>query len=128
MAVDHGTDISCVSDVDAAAVEVSGRLCLAQAIARRLTTPRGRLLDDPNYGYDLTQFVNDDLAPADLAKIRAFAEAECLKDERVRGVTITLTLAATGVLVVTVALVDGDGPFTLVLSVTSVTATLLNVQ
>lgn len=125
MAVDYGRDLGGVSDIDPTGLEVSGRTALAQAIARRLITPRGRLLDDANYGFDLTQFANDDLAPSDYARIRAGIEAECLKDERIFAVTASVTLTA-NVLVVTVALTDADGPFTLVLGVSSVTATILS--
>lgn len=64
---DYGTDLSCVVDLDAGLAEVTGNTLLAQALARRLITPRGGLLDDPNYGYDLTQFLNADIGPTDLA-------------------------------------------------------------
>jgi phage baseplate assembly protein W len=120
MPTDYGSDLSCVSDLDPGALEVSGRKALAQSIARRLTTPRGRLIDDPNYGFDLTQFIDADLGPADLAQIKAQAEAECLKDERVAAATVTLQFIA-NVLNVTVVLQDRSGPFALVLSINNVT-------
>jgi phage baseplate assembly protein W len=121
-----GRDLSCLQDLDATGLEVSGRTVLAQAVLRRLITPRGRLIDDANYGFDLTQFIDDDLGPADLARIRAGIEAECLKDERVAVVTAKVTLTA-GVMVVTVNLTDSAGPFTLVVAVSAITATILSV-
>lgn len=121
-----GTDLSCVQDMDAAGAEVSGRTCLAQAIARRLSTPRGRLIYDPNYGYDLTGEINDDVSPADIARITSNVNAECLKDERVVSTTVTATFA-NSTLVVTIVLTDGQGPFVLVLAVTSVSVSLLAV-
>jgi len=124
---DFGTDLSCVSDLDATGAEVSGRLLLGQSLARRLQTPRGRLLEDANYGFDLRQYVNADLSPTDIARIRTGVEAECLKDERVLGATATVTLTS-NVLIVTVLLQDAAGPFSLVLSVTAVTTTVLNVS
>ena len=123
---DYGTDLSCVSDLDPTGAEISGRVLLGQALSRRLTTPRGRLLEDANYGFDLRQFVDDDLAPVDLAQIRSSIEAECLKDERVLAATATVTLT-NNVLIVSVNLQDAAGPFPLVLSVTAVTTTVLSV-
>lgn len=122
---DLGTDFACIKDFSPDLALATGRACLAQAIARRLITPRGGLIDDPNYGYDLTQFVNDDLDVPDLARIEANTVAECNKDERVSSTTVKLTLAASGLLIVTVSLEDSAGPFSLVLSVTDVTIQIL---
>lgn len=83
MAVDFGTAWSCVTDLTMPAVLVSGNQVVAEAIARRWQTPRGRLIDDPSYGFDLSDYLNDDLAPADLARIGAQAAAEAAKDQRV---------------------------------------------
>jgi hypothetical protein len=124
--VDFGTDLSCVSDLTPNMAEVSGNTVLAQAIARRLITPRGRLIDDPNYGYDLSAFLNADLGPGDVGKITANVYAECLKDERVLDAQVSVSLAL-NVLTVTVTLSTANGPFTLVLSISSVTTSLLTV-
>ena len=127
-----GIDLGCVfasnsADLDPTGIEVSGRTCLAQAIARRLLTPRGRLLDDPNYGFDVAGYMGDDLSTSDLAQIRAGIENECVKDERVEGATAELTLAANGTLLINVTLSDADGPFTLVLAVSAVSVSILSV-
>ena len=122
----YGTDLSCVTDLDPSGAEVSGRLLLGQAIARRLITPRGRLIDDANYGFDLRQFIDDDLGPADIARIQSGIQTECQKDERVLSAIATVVYSA-GTLLVTVQIQDGAGPFNLVLAVSSVTAALLSV-
>ncbi len=127
MTADLGTDLSCVSDLDATGAVVSGRRLLAEACARRLSTPRGALIDDPNYGYDLTDFVNADLGIGDLDAIQSGISSECLKDERVLACAALVTLDVDGVMTVTVQLTDGDGPFTLVLAVSDVTVDLLKV-
>ena len=126
MAVSLGSDLSCVSDIDPAGAEVSEKILLAQALARRLTTPRGRLIDDPNYGYDLSQWLNADVGPAELAQIQSQAQAECLKDERVQSATVLVTFIQ-NVMLVTVALVTASGPYSLVLSVSALTTQLLTV-
>lgn len=108
-------------------VRVTGNRIVAEAIARRLITPRGRLVDDPNYGFALSEFVNADLTPADLAQIQAGVQAECVKDQRVRSATATVILAG-AVLIATIVLTTGNGPFTLVLSVSDVSAQILQVS
>ncbi len=124
---DYGTALSCVNDIDAASRTVTGNRVVAEALARRLMTPRGRLIGYPNYGYDLTQFVNADLSPRDLAGIKVGIVAECEKDERVESVDANVVLATDGTLTVTIAVVGTKGPFTLVLGVSQVTVELLQV-
>lgn len=124
---DLGSDFHCVTDIDFNLSAVSGRTCLAEAIARRLQTPRGGLWYDADYGTDLRQFIN---SPAlNLRAVSAAAYAEILKDERVESAQVTTTMPggpSATTLTVTVSLADSAGPFTLVLSVSSLTVSLLN--
>lgn len=123
---DLGQDLDCVTDLAPTMRMVSGRTALAQAIARRLITPRGTLIDDPNYGFDVRQYLNDDLGPRDIGLISAGIVAQCLQDERVFAAQASVVLTA-GVLVVTISLTDAAGPFKLVLGVSDVTADILKV-
>ncbi len=91
---------------------------------RRWSTPRGGLVDDPNYGYDLTDAIGDDLNKSDLARMARLAGAEAEKDERVTGCDVTLTLIG-DVMMVSGKVVTAQGPFTLVVAVSQVTVTLL---
>lgn len=125
---DFGSDLSCVNDCTPDFAEVTGRILIAQRVARRYITPRGRLIDDPNFGFDMTQFVNDDLSPADIARIRAGAEAEALKDEEVLAASVSIAVSVVGLMIVTVILQDAKGPFTLVLNVSEVTVQILSVS
>ncbi len=124
---DLGHDLSCVSDLDLTGAVVSGRRLLLEACARRLITDRGTLIDDPNYGYNLTAWVNADIGPGDIDSIQSGINAECLKDERVIACSSTVAVASS-IMSVSIALVDGDGPFTLVLKVSDVTIELLTVS
>ena len=124
---DFGTDFSCVADCADDFGLATGRTVVAQAIARRFMTPRGRLIGDANYGFDLTGYVNDDLSSADLSRIASGCEAEAVKDERVISASVTVTLSVAGLLLVTCVLDTAAGPFTLVLSVTAVTVEVLKV-
>jgi phage baseplate assembly protein W len=118
-----------VTDLSSPGTYASGKRAIAEAIARRLQTPRGNLLSDPTYGYDLTAFLDADLGARDIAMITSNAQAECLKDERVAGATVTIALSATGVLVVSIAIDPSVGlPFTFVLSVSQVTVQILQVS
>lgn len=129
---DYGTDIGTVfnqfgADIDPGGVEVSGRILLGQALVRRLLTPRGRLIDDPDYGYCLTDLFSDDLGQSDLGEIQAGVDTEMLKDERVISSQTTVTFAS-GVLLVSTLIQDGTGPFTLTLAVNAVSVTVLSIQ
>jgi phage baseplate assembly protein W len=114
-----GRDLSCVSDCTPDFREVTGRRLLLEAVARRLTTTRGTLLDDPNYGFNVQDHLNDDMSQADIAAMQAGAEAECIKDERVQLATVSASLSREGVLTVDVEITDADGPFQFTLLVTA---------
>jgi len=125
MATDYGTDLSLLTDLSPTMSTVSGRTALGQALARRLQTPRGRLLKHPNYGMDLAGRINDDLSQADIAAIASDVEAECSKDERVLACTAACVFAV-GVLTVVITITDAAGPFPLVLAVSAVSVTLVS--
>lgn len=128
MATDFGTDISCYPDLDPLGTLVSGNTALAQAIARRLITPRGSLFYDTNYGTDLRLYLNEGMTNEAQSRIKSAIEAECAKDERVSSVTADVVYSsAARTLAITITLVGGSGPFSLTLAVTSLTVSLLTV-
>lgn len=92
MATDYGTDWDCVTDINPYGTTVSGPECVAQAIARRLQTPEGGLLDDPSYGYDLRALINTSLSDAEVLSVRTAVEAQCLQDERVDSAEVEVSL------------------------------------
>lgn len=121
---DHGTDLAGVSDLEITMREISGRKALAHRIARRLQTPRGGLFYDPDFGYDLRQFVSGSVLPE--GTIEASVENEALKDEGVEDVQIDVRFfTGTKRLRVFVAVNDSEGGFDFVLDVTDVTVELL---
>ena len=141
-AVAYGHDLSCrlrdvslelpdgtfytarIFDLAADLGEVDGRLGLAESLSRRLVTYAGTLIDDPDYGRDVTDYINDDLGPRDLALIASACEQEMLKDERVLNATAVATLV-NGLLVVAITVFDGAGPFKLTLTVDNVEVAVL---
>ena len=121
-----GSDLAGTTDLFADMRETSGLALLGDALYRRLITPRGRLLDDPNYGYDLTQWINADVDASDIDQMQQNIRAECLKDQRVLSATATTNLTNADVLVITIAVTTALGPFSLVLAVSAVGVTVLS--
>ena len=106
--------------------EVSGRMCAVQAWARRLITPRASLVDDPNYGYDLSDYIDADVTEQEIKEIQGGVDEELVKDERCLSCASTVTFLS-GKLRVVAVCVDADGPFKLTLEVTNVTVEVLEV-
>lgn len=128
MAVDFGSCWSCISDLTMPSTMATGFQVVAEAIVRRWQTPRGTLVGDANYGFDLTDAVNDDMDKGDLASLAHFAGAEAEKDERVLSCTVTATLLASGLLAVVGKVTTAQGPFQLVVSVSQFEVTLMQVK
>lgn len=96
-----------------------------QAIIRRWTTPRGSLYRHPEYGYDVRQWLNDDLDDADLPTIESALAEEAQADERTDSAQVSVTFAD-DVLTVTALLYAITGQaFRLVLAVGEVNTTVL---
>lgn len=126
---DYGQDFTLATDLDTTLGVSTGRLVVVEAIGRRLQTPRGRLMGDPDYGFDLAGYLNDDVTPSVIAWIQSQIEAEALKDERVVMADATVTLATSDVLTVTLALVLSDGDsFDLTITVDAVSVPVLSVE
>jgi hypothetical protein len=126
MAIDLGTDVYCIDDIDPAFAMVSGSAAVAQAIARRFDTPRGGLHYDGEYGYDLVEWMNRDISDADVYRVAVAVESEALKDERVLSADAVATYdASTETLSISLRGVCSSGPFQLVLSVDDVSVTIL---
>src|SRR6185369_2291909 len=80
---EFGIDLDCADDVDPGMREATGEYLLRQDIRWRLSTRRGLLINDPNYGIDLRDLVNADLTEDELAHIPSMVAAELDKDDRI---------------------------------------------
>lgn len=120
---DYGIDLAGVDDLSPGLTVVSGRLGLIQAIARRLITPRGGLFYDPDYGYDVRQFLSGDVRST--SEIASGVSAEAEKDERVAQASASVSFVG-NTLMISLSITDGAGPFPLVLQVSQVTVAILN--
>lgn len=122
-----GADVSCVDDLDERGREVEGEEALAEAWARRLSTPRDSLEDDdPDYALDLFSFLHRKMTAAEIASIPGQIRSELLKDERTLDVVVRLiTYEADQRLECELDGYTAQGPFKLTLTVTDVSVSLL---
>jgi len=120
---DYGTDVSTFTcgDLDDSFAPLTGIAVLAQSIARSL--------EDARYGVDLRQWLNESLEAADVYHLQQTIEAQCLADERLQGVSVSVTQPSLYELRVAIVVEPSQqGPFRLVLKVTSVTVEVLSVE
>jgi hypothetical protein len=124
-----GTDIDVLDDLPPTFRLVSGQRNLANALARRLSTPSGALAifgGDPEYGFDLRDKMNSSWTQEELAALGSQVESECRKDERVEGATVTASHnLSTSTLTVDAQIESAEGPFSLILKVSDVGIELL---
>lgn len=119
---DFGRDISTFVDVDGlldldpAWNLLSGVPVVAEAIARRISTPPGSLPDDSSYGFDVRQLLEDNLDERDEAEARAAIRLQAEADERVLSADVQLSLVDERLRIV-LRLLLAEGPFTLTLLV-----------
>ena len=128
-APDFGIDIDMTNDLPLIFGVASGQRNVANAVARRYQCPRGALVYDPEYGYDVRPFANITLTPAALSQLRSDMIAEARKDERVQDCDIVLTPPPSllGTLFANVTLTTSNGPFELILAISSVTVDILDI-
>lgn len=92
-ALGYGTDLSCTTDLTPTLSEVdpSSPLAIVEAVIRRFTTPRGALIDDPDYGLDVRGHLNRAATTNDLRALAGALRGEAQKDDRVAEANVQLT-------------------------------------
>lgn len=133
MATSFGRDISCTTELRTGRF-ASGVRLVAEAVYRRLTTPRGMLRggeEEANYGLDVTELLGSVRSAADEAALPGRIRAEVLKDERIETVDVQMTkaTAANGTIsyVIAIEATTGAGPFSLQVAASDVTVELLGI-
>lgn len=88
----YGRDLSCVTDLtpDLDEVDPQSPQGIAEAICRRFISPRGCLIEDPDYGLDLRGICNKAITYEELRELADQAQAEAKKDDRVDHAEVTL--------------------------------------
>ncbi len=128
MTIDFGTDFDCTDDLTLEMREVSGPLVLAQNVYRRLSTPRGMLLEDPDYGKDLREYLHRGLTATERAAIPGEVRAEVLKEERIASATVRVVAFSDEEMTLEIYCESAEGPFSLTLDVTATAVTLKEVR
>lgn len=127
-ALGYGSDIAMTDDagdVHADMLERRGDdpLVLAEALVRRLDTPRGSLPDDRDYGYDVRGHLNRGTTAQEIRGMSSGVHGEVTKDDRVGSARVDVTPAPDGSsLAIAIQITPADpalAPFELVLAVTS---------
>lgn len=121
-----GVDLSCVEDITATHDEVDPFSVrgISEATIRRLSTARGTLVDDVDYGLDLRAYLSRGVQRNGLGELAGAVRNEVTKDDRIESATVTAVFAGTDLstvrLQLTITPVDPLlGPFRLVLAITS---------
>jgi hypothetical protein len=128
----YGRDLVCADDLTPTLEETdpTTTASLAQDIYHRITTERGSLVDDPDFGEDVTGYLSTANTARALLSIAGRLEAEILKDDRVSTVVVELD-GNTTQLDITIVVTPQDATlvsFRMVLAVTSAAALLLEVS
>lgn len=107
----------------------SGRVLLIADVIRRISTSRGTLPDTKipttmgRYGIDLLDYVNADMTTSEIGQFSASVDAQIRQDERIINSRTSVVLAG-NILIVTINIVDGIGPFRLIVSIDTLTNNL----
>lgn len=107
---------------------VSGLPLVAQAVYRRLITPRGMVIDAPDYGYDLRSLLHKGQTPIQRAAIPGLIRSEVLKDERIATVEVEVTTFTHDMIGVAIRCETAEGPFELVLNISAAAVKLTEIR
>lgn len=118
----YGYDLWCTDDLTIGMKEIDGNdniTIVSQSIYRRLTTPRGQLIDDEDYGYDIRGLLHRGMTANQMLAIPGTIKQEILKEERIDEVNVKIVSAnvTTGKLTLEVEGIAQEEPFTLTISV-----------
>ncbi len=110
----YGTDLSCTNDITETLDEVdeNSPLGIAQAAIRRLTTPRGGLADDPDYGLDVRGYANRATPATELRVLAGQIRNELGKDDRIADAKVTVSFAGNSELRIAILITPEDPALT----------------
>lgn len=127
MTTGYGVEVWCTDSLVTGRL-VSGWRVVAQALYRRLITPRGTLrggAEQAAYGVDLAEYIGRVAYPGVIATLPGLVRGEFLKDDRVADalVTVTSDTATNGAVAITIVAVvqlqDTDEQFALTITADS---------
>ena len=113
-------DSSGVLDIDFTQTDpANAQQTIGQALLRRLVTPRGALITDPNYGFDVASICNRALTVDELRRLQRDVELECKKDDRVETALVKVVMPNSTSLTMTIEVTPASSAqrFELVLAI-----------
>lgn len=119
-----GTDFSALPDLNFNLK--SGLQNLEEALLRRLSTPRGGLFYDEQYGMDIRGYLNETFTASVEYELRVLSARQCETDERVLEVNVEVLQFNTSSIELKLNVQTNGGEVTKILSITNVTVEVLN--
>lgn len=111
---EFGVDVWCNgSDVRPDFGYVTGVDVVRQRIVRRLSTPRGTLREDPDFGIDLVEYANYGSTIESVMALRGAIIGELSKDETVLSLQVDVQVADNYDLTIVITGTTRPGPFRL---------------
>ncbi len=117
----YGRDLACFDDFtdDFQEIDPNSPLAVAQDAYHRLSTQRGQIPDDPDYGKDLKSLLQKAFEPNGVMQTKGQIRNELLKDDRIDAKTLVVDLTLdvpNQSMTVDVKGTTARGPFTLIMS------------
>lgn len=126
-----GYDLSCTDDLTLGMDEIDGSndnvKIISESVYRRLITPRGQLIDDPDYGYYIAGLMHKGMSANELLTIPDNIKQEILKDERVESANVNLLSSNRNLGIVNLQIIctTQKEPFSLTISVSEAGAAII---
>lgn len=123
---DWGFDILTLPNLDTSFTPRRDSVALADAFVRRLFTPRGVIWSDPTYGFDIRDYLNDEVSQSMLAEMVGGIQAQSELDERIHDCQVRAAYNfKTEKLSLRIGISSDLGPFNLVLAIGDLSTDIL---
>lgn len=131
----YGQDLTCIDDFTFDFVENDpfSSLAVAQDIYHRLTTERGLIPDDEDYGLDIIRMLQRGFSPNGLIETKGQIENEIRKDDRIdpRTLKVAVSIDSTSdapTLSISISATSSQGPFSLIMSASDMGVVLQSIS
>jgi hypothetical protein len=128
-----GTDLNCIMqsdgsiDLDPGMGEVSGRTLLVQRVMRRVTTPRGSVVDAPNDCVDLRNVLRAGVLASTPTNLQIQLQQELQKEQGVSSPQVGVKyVQQTSTLTITMSMQSSYGPLNMTFTITGSSAGSVN--
>ena len=133
----YGTDLACVLqadgsiDLDPGMGECSGPTLLVQRVIRRITTPRGSVVDCPNDCIDIRNYLRSGVLASTPTNLQIQLQQELAKEPGLTAVAVGVKyVIQTATLTITINATTSYGPLALIINLVGngATTTIANIN